>query len=43
MPLIQINLTDEQDRKVDIYRAVHRLDSKAEAIAAIIEECKVKA
>jgi Protein of unknown function (DUF2683) len=42
MTLIQIDLTDAQDKKVDIYRAVHSLKSKAEAIAAIIEEYKAK-
>jgi hypothetical protein len=41
MPKMLIDLTDEQDRKVDIFRAKNRLNSKAEAVTKLIDMCRV--
>ena len=40
MVKVQIDLTDEEDQKVDIFRAKNRLKSKQEAIKQIIREKK---
>ena len=37
MPQIIVNLTEDQDIKVQIFKAKNKLISKAEAIAKIIE------
>lgn len=42
MTLIQINLTEEQDMKVEVYKAKNRLETKAEAVAKMIDEYKAK-
>ena len=40
MVKVQVDLSDEEDKKVDVFRAVQRLKSKQEAIKKIIREHK---
>ena len=40
MVKVQIDLDDAEDKIVDIYRAEHRLGSKAKAIKVIIRKVK---
>ena len=42
MVKVQIDLDDEEDKIVDVYRAEHRLGSKANAIKTIIRASKKK-
>ena len=40
MPKIQITLSEEEDKYVEIYKAENRLESKEQAVKAIILENK---
>ena len=39
MVLIQVKLTEKQDEAISIYKIKHRLKTKSQAIAKIIDEC----
>lgn len=41
MPLIQLELSDEQDKKIEYYKIEHDLKTKADAIRALIDELNV--
>jgi len=42
MPLIQIDLTEDQDKKLEIYKIENKLESKAEAIKQILDKIEIE-
>lgn len=42
MPEVAVKLTEEQDQKIELYKAQKGLGSKAEAIKAWIDEMKIE-
>ena len=41
MTMITIDFTDEQNRKIDVFRAKKGLSSKSDAVRVIIDSLKV--
>ena len=41
MTMITIDFTEEQNRKIDIFRAKNGISSKAEAVKKIVDQYKV--
>ena len=42
MPQITINFSEDEDQKIEIYKALHKLSSKEQAVKQIVAKTSIK-